>query len=91
MTEEISKAPSIRGNLKLIKELTDRLNRLTITRTNPDLENEVANKNLSQRITNIEKCIAKMAHYNGGNSPRICKEFGIENYEVKLKDMSKFA
>ncbi len=114
ITEEISKAPSIRGNLKLIKELTKRISEseIFIDRTLKELcekvglcqeallrsDDRIDNLSLPQtkpvfntKLENIEKCIAKMAHYNGGNSPRICTEFGIEEYKVKLKDMSRFS
>lgn len=112
------KAPSIRGNLKLInklirtvveeesrrialgdsiKESIDLINgkigqlevKFSILETNEPKDKMLVVD--ADRVTNLEKCIAKMAHYTGGNNPRICKEFGIENYEVKLKDMSKFA
>lgn len=41
---------------------------------------------LLNRIDNLEKCLAKMAHYNGGNNQRILKEFGIELYTLTKSD-----
>lgn len=44
---------------------------------------------LESRINNLEACIAKMAHYNGGNNQKICREFGIELWTPDKKSMSK--
>lgn len=92
------KAPSIRGNLKLINELVKTVfllkEQIEIAHERLDILRERINTTpdpSDERTDNIEKCIAKMAHYNGGNGSRICKEFGIEVYEVKLKDMSRFS
>lgn len=104
--EEKPKAASIRGNLKLIKELRADIDNLLAHISLNEIKNNELNEEINElssteylpntnirfntKLENIEKCIAKMAHYNGGNSPRICREFGIAEYKVKLKDMSKF-
>lgn len=46
---------------------------------------------LLDRIENLEKCLSKMAHYNGGNNPRILKEFGIAEYQLQPLDMRRSA
>lgn len=45
---------------------------------------------LSAQIDKLERCIAKMAHYQGGSIPRILKEFDIEEWSPDKSDMRKF-
>lgn len=83
-----SKNPSIRGNLKLINELLETVEHLDLR---IDILKDSSQSNYEERLVNIENCLAKMAHYNGGNNLRILKEFKIEEYKVQPKDMSRFA
>lgn len=48
------------------------------------------NAELLKRVETLEAIIAKMAHYNGGNSPKICLEHGLEPYQPNKKDMHRF-
>lgn len=52
------------------------------------LENQ-SQDDQSERIKNLECCIAKMAHYNGGANERILREHGINPYLLQQKDMSR--
>jgi len=45
---------------------------------------------LNERIAKLEACIGKMAHFNGGNNPKICKEFGVEVWNPDQKSMTKY-
>lgn len=45
---------------------------------------------LEDRVKRLEEVICKMAHYNGGNNPRICREAGLEPYQPNKKDMGRF-
>lgn len=42
---------------------------------------------MMKRITNLENCIAKMAHFTGTN--RVLDEFGIPRWEVTQESMRK--
>lgn len=44
---------------------------------------------IKKRLAELEEFLGKMAHYQGGNIPKLCVEFGIKVYEVQLKDMSR--
>ena len=50
---------------------------------NPEIEA------LKERIDRLERCIGKMAHYNGGNNGKICKEFAIPQWTPERKDMTR--
>ena len=43
---------------------------------------------LHARITNLENCLAKMAHFSG--SERVLDEFDIERWTVTKESMQKF-
>lgn len=45
---------------------------------------------LVKRLDNLEKIVAKFAHFGGGSFGTICREFGIEPYSPNKKDMSKW-
>ena len=49
------------------------------------------------RITELEanqaallSIIGKMAHYVGGNIPKICREFGVEVWTPDMNSMNKY-
>ena len=65
----------------------------SVARNEDELEEELPLSEvevMQQRIVNLESCIAKMAHYNGGNNPKICREFGIEPWSPDKKSMTKY-
>ena len=45
---------------------------------------------LAKRVIALEGCIAKMAHYNGGNNPKICREHGIVPWSPDKAAMTKY-
>lgn len=45
---------------------------------------------LQKRVDALEGFVAKMAHWQGGNIPKIAREFGIEPYDPQKKDMARF-
>jgi len=91
--EPIVKAPSIKGHEKKIKEINVRLDALEskAPTTNHANQSELTDSTLTGRIERLEQCIAKMAHFNGGANERILREFGIDTYTLKAKDMSRMA
>jgi hypothetical protein len=44
-------------------------------------------KALAARVTNLENCLSKMAHFTGTN--RVLDEFGIPRWEVTQESMRK--
>lgn len=44
---------------------------------------------MKDRVANLEEFLGKMAHWQGGNIPKLCAEFGIKVYNPQLKDMSR--
>ena len=47
-------------------------------------------KDLLAKVENIEKCLAKMAHYQGGAIPRVLREFGLAEWSPDKSDMKKY-
>lgn len=43
---------------------------------------------LVQKVDKLEACVAKLAHYSGGN--RILDEHSISRWEPQKQDMSKY-
>ncbi len=60
----------------------------------PDAKKEITTlkrkvTTLENKIDRLEAFLGKMAHWQGGNIPKLCAEFDIKVYNPQLKDMSR--
>ena len=66
-------------------ELTEKKTRIN---RSDGFETRIAELEASNQA--LKAIIGKMAHYQGGNIPKICAEFGIQVWTPDMKSMTKY-